>query len=384
MRYDFSRVYTRSGSGSLKYDASERLFGRGDLIPMWVADMDFAAPPCVQQAIRQRAEHPIYGYALRPDEMIAALAEWMREQHGWRLPEDGVSFLPGVVPALYMAVLAFTEPGDQVIVQPPVYPPFFHAVRENGREVLENPLRQEEGVWRMDLARLQASLTERSRLLFLCNPHNPVGRCWSADELRELLALCRRAGVLVVSDEIHCDLVYPPQRHTPAALLDDGLVSLFAPSKTFNIAGLATAAAVIGEPRQRRRFRQVLRSLHLNEGHIFGDLAFATAYRCGADWRRQLLDYLAGNRQRLAGAIESLAGIRWTPPEASFLAWLDCREMGLDDAGLKRFFVERAGLGLSAGLDFGAPGSGFMRLNFAMPESVLERALHRLRAACQG
>ncbi len=382
---DFDRIHPRAGSGALKYDAREAVFGRGEIVPLWVADMDFATAPEISAAIAQRAAHPLYGYSTRPESMKQALVSWMARHHGWQPALEWVRFSPGLVSAIYMAVQAFTRPGEGVIVQSPVYFPFYTAIRENDRRVLNNPLRLENGRYRMDLVDLKRQIEAGARLLLLCSPHNPGGRVWSREELEALLTLCREKEVVILSDEIHCDLVYSDHTHTPLASLPGAkevCVTLLAPSKTFNTAGLTTAAVVIADERLQKRFDRIVCGVHLAGGNLFGDLAFEVAYTHGEAWHRQLMAYLEKSRDLMAAFVaDRLEGIEMVVPEATYLAWLDCRALGLSDRALRRFFIQKAGLGLNPGLQFGRNGSGFMRLNFALPRARLFEALERLERA---
>lgn len=384
MSWDFDRIIPRAGTGALKWDERRARFGADDVLPMWVADMDFAAPAAVTRALVERAQHPVYGYTRHPDALYESLADWLRTRHGWVIERDWVVWVPGVVPGLYAAVRAFAAPGEGVIVQPPVYPPFFSAVTDNGRRLLENPLVETDGGHVMDLAGLDRAAAD-ARLLLLCSPHNPVGRVWRPDELAAMLAIARRHGLVVLSDEIHHDLVYPGGRHTPlAGLAGDGLdvVTAVAPSKTFNIPGLGLSALIAPNPAHRVALSRVLGEFHVGTGNPFAIAAFIAAYREGAAWLDALLDYLAGNRDyALDFVARRLPGIRAVAPEGTYLLWLDCRGLGLDDADLQAFFARRARVGLNPGLSFGSGGSGCMRFNLGAPRFLVAEALERIAAA---
>jgi len=383
--YDFDRPIDRYGTDSVKFDGCPGYFGSADLLPMWVADMDFAVPPAVSEALLARARHPVFGYTLLPPSLGEALAGWMARRHHWQLRPEWAVYTPGVVPALHAAVMAFTEPGEGVIVQPPVYHPFFGAVTLTGRRLLLNPLELAGDHYRMDLEQLERCAAGGARLLLLCSPHNPVGRVWEEEELCRLLAVCRRHGVTVLSDEIHHDLVYPGHRHRPlAALADnaDDIVTAVAPSKTFNIPGLGLSALIVPCARRRAALRQVLDRVHLTAANPFASAAFEAAYRDCDDWLEALLGYLEESRaavtERIARRLPELAVIR---PQGTYLLWLDCRRLGLADAELKRFFVEQARVGLSPGIVFGEAGSGFMRMNLGAPRSRLLEAADRIESA---
>jgi cystathionine beta-lyase len=390
----FDVPVSREHTCSVKFDARKAVFGRDDVIPVWVADMDFAAPEPVTRALQERASHPVYGYTLFPDSLYQSMIDWFADRHGWRIEREWILMAPGVVPSLNAACMAYAAPGEGVIIQPPVYPPFFSSVRHSGREVIENPLVPDEeraGHYRMDLEHLEACAARPdARILLLCSPHNPVGRVWSESELRAVLAIARRHELVVISDEIHCDLTFPDKPgHTVLANLagpEDALVTAVAPSKSFNMPGLGLSALVIADPERRKAMKSVFESMHLPQCNPFSIAGFEAGYRHGGPWLDRLMDYLQGNRDFIAQAVaERLPGIRVTAPEGTYLMWLDCRELcrdrDLDDAGLKRFFVRDAGVGMNPGLSFGEQGRGFMRLNIGCPRLVLEQVVDRIEAA---
>ena len=384
----FDEAIAREGTGSVKFDARKAVFGREDVIPVWVADMDFPAPRAVTEALKARAEHPVYGYSLFPDSLYQAMIDWFAEHHQWTIRREWILMAPGVVPSLNAACMAYADEGEGVIIQPPVYPPFFSSVRQAGREVIENPLIEEaDGRYRMDLEHLeQCAARPDARVLLLCSPHNPVGRVWTKEELEAVLAIARRHRLVVVSDEIHCDLVYPDRPpHTVLATLagpEDAVVTAVAPSKTFNMPGLGLSALVIPDESRRRALKTVFDSMHLPQCNPFSAAGFEAGYRHGAGWLEELLVYLQSNREFVEAFVtRQLPGIRTTAPEGTYLMWLDCRALGLDDAGLKRFFVEEAGVGMNPGVTFGEPGSGFMRVNIGCPVAVLRQALGRIEDA---
>lgn len=391
MAFDFDTPLSRLGTHSVKYDLRRLKFGRDDVLPLWVADMDFAAPDCVRAALAQRVAHPLYGYTLTPESTFRAIADWQWRRHGWRVEREWISVLPGLVPALALCVQAFTRPGEGVVVQPPVYNPLFEAVERNGRRVVRNPLLWDGHRHRMDFDGLEAALTPDTRLLLLCSPHNPGGRVWRREELERLGELCLRHDLVAVSDEIHADLVYPGARHLPLAAVAPELaartVVLNSPGKTFNIAGLNTAYALCPDPELRARLHAAASTLHLEGVNLFGTVALEAAYGGGEAWLEALLAYLRGNLDLVRDHFaHRLPHIGCPPPESTFLLWLDCRawcrQRGLDDAGLRRRLID-AGLGLSPGTQFGPEGSGFMRLNFALPRPRLSDALPALTAALQ-
>jgi cystathionine beta-lyase len=384
---NFDRVIRRDGTSSLKYDARREVFGREDVVPLWVADMDFAVPEAVQRALTQRAAHPVFGYTIYPESLYESLMHWLDTRHGWRIERASILFCPGVVPSLHACIMALTQPGDGVIVQPPVYAPFLAAPQTCGRRLLTNPLKLEGGRYRFDLDDLERCAEEGGRLLILCSPHNPVGRVWLREELQALLAVCERHGIAVVSDEIHADLIYPGYQHLPLATLNDKvkIVTAAAPSKTFNIPGLGLSALVVPEASDRKAITQAFETLHVSASNPFSIAAFEAAYREGAPWLDALLDYLSVTRDMVREFLQQqLPQIRMIEPEGTYLLWLDCRALGLDDKQLKDFFVQQAGVGLSPGAMFGTEGSGHMRMNIGAPRSVIMLALENISAALRG
>ncbi|SHK82631.1 MalY/PatB family protein [Halomonas caseinilytica] len=362
-----------------------------DVLPLWVADMDFRSPPAVTEALRARVDHGVYGYGLVPDSLREALCEWSAEHYGWPIEPDWQLWLPGVVPALHMASLALTEPGDGVLTVTPIYPPFLQVARRTGREPQQAAMRPPEtpdGDWRLDLEALESAITPRTRLLLWCHPHNPTGRTWSIAELEGLAALVERHDLRVVSDELHCDLLLDDgARHRPLAAMFPSLaertLTLWAPSKTFNLAGLTTACAVIPDAGLRRRYADLAKGLQ-PDGNVLGLVAAEAAYRHGEPWRQALLETLRCHRRRLVERVATWPGVRMAAPQSTYLAWLDLRNApALRDADSpQRVLLERAGVALSDGADFGWPG--FVRLNFGTTAEQLEAALARLDVLLKG
>jgi cystathionine beta-lyase len=386
MRYDFDTVLDRRQTHSLKWDRCLVDFGLDDVIPMWVADMDFAAPPDVVDAIRRRAAHGAYGYASVPESFWAAAVAWLQERHAWTVERQWLGRAPGVVPALNLCVNAFTEPGDGVLVQTPVYYPFFHAVERNLRRLIRNPLIADGGTYRMDLADLERKIDERTRLLILCSPHNPVGRVWRREELEQLGEICVRRDLLVLSDEIHMDLVLPGHRHVPLATISPALaartVTLLAPSKTFNLAGLNMSLVVASRPDLLARYTTEFDAAGLVIASLFGTVALEAAYRHGADWLDQLLDYLSANVDLAERFIrERLPELRFIRPEGTYLGLIDCRSLGMPQQALDDFFLRRARVYFDSGAWFGEETAGFERINLACPRVTLAEALERIERA---
>jgi len=387
--YEFDEKIDRRGSDSFKYDFRQTMFGTPEVLPMWVADMDFRTPDFILHALKQRLEHPVLGYTLKSGGYYTAILDWLEQRHNWKIKWEWISFSPGVVPALTMAVMAFSNPGDKIIVQPPVYFPFFTCIAGPGRAVLHNPLKLEQGRYIMDLDHLRRQIDSRTKMLFLCHPHNPGGMVWSRDELLALAEICLEHGLVIISDEIHSDLVFRPNRHIPLASLSetiaDQVVTCMAPSKTFNLAGLSTAFVVAGNPGLLRKYNHVLDYMHLQIGNIFGNVALEAAYLQGEEWLEQLLDYVQGNIRYAVDYLRRyIPVIKAMVPQATYMLWLDCRDLGLNPAELRNFMIHKAGLGLNDGATFGIGGEGFMRMNLACPRSVVEEAMERLKKAVEG
>lgn len=388
MSFDWDRTISREDTACVKYDARAGYFGTADVMPLWVADMDFAAPQAVTQALSARAAHPVYGYSFYPESLYTALIDWLQQRHGWAVQREWIVMAPGVVPSLHAAALAFAEPGQGVIAQPPVYTPFFTSVTTTGRQLVLNPLRLAEGRYHIDFEHLEQCAADGARLLFLCSPHNPVGRVWQAQELQEILRIARQYDLVVLSDEIHADLVYPDHHHTVlAALAQHGerVITAMAPSKTFNIPGLGLSCLIVPHAEDRAAMLKVFDSLHLNNCNPFSSAAFEAAYREGAAWLDSLMHYLQESREFVRDYLQAyLPQIKLIQPEGTYLLWLDCRDLNRNDEQLKEFFVRQAKVGMNPGVSFGENGSGFMRLNIGAPRAVVAEALKRIVHALHG
>jgi cystathionine beta-lyase len=386
MKYNFDELISRKGTNCIKYDARQRVFGSEEVLPMWVADMDFRTPDFVIDALRKRLGHEILGYTFRGNEFNEAIVSWMKKRHGWEVAPAWLSFSPGVVPALNMLVMALTEPGDRIIVQPPVYFPFFGAVRENGRVIVENPLVLENGRLNMDLEDLKQKAVG-ARMLLLCHPHNPGGSVWTRQELETLAQICIDNDVLVISDEIHSDLIFDPHQHIPLATLSPEIAALTitcnAPSKTFNLAGLATSYLIIPNKKLLEKYNRMINDrLHAGMGNLFGAIALQAAYTHGDDWLKQLLGYVHQNVKFVGEYLQqNIPQITMVEPESTYMIWLDCRALGFSTEVLMDFFVNNAHLGLNEGAMFGSGGAGFMRLNVACPRQIVQQAMRQLSAA---
>jgi cysteine-S-conjugate beta-lyase len=381
--YNFDEIVNRKGTDCIKYDALSHYFGSADILPMWVADTDFRTPDFIMNAIRKRMEHEILGYTYRGEAFYDAVMDWVKRHHGWEIAREWISFTPGVVSALTIAILAFTEPGDKVIVQPPVYFPFFDCIRGTRRNVVENPLKITNGRFYFDLENLEKVIDSGTRMLLLCSPHNPGGMVWRREELEALHRVCQEKNVMIVSDEIHSDLLFKGQIHTPYAMISEeasrNTIICMAPSKTFNIAGLSTSYVIIPNPEIKIKFDQLVQTLHINTGNISGTVALEAAYRHGDEWLAQLMDYIESNYNFLEETLTSnLPRVKVMKPEATFLVWLDFSDYGMDDKSLSRFLVEEAKVGLNNGARFGTGGDGFQRINIGCPQLLLADALHRM------
>lgn len=353
---------------------------------MWVADMDFKSPEPIRQAIIRRTEHGIFGYTEPSEGLSEALGGWLRKRHDWQIDSRWIVHSPGVVTSVNTAILAFTRPGDRVLMQTPIYYPFFSSIRNNGRELVTNSLRKKDGYFEIDFEDLEKKLAENVRLMILCSPHNPIGRVWSLQDLKEILHLCNKYDVIVVSDEIHSDLVYPEHRHIPIASLSEDArnrcISLYSPTKTFNIAGLTISHAIIPNPDLKKKFIHTLHNHGIDVMNIFGLEAAEAAYKHCETWLQELLIYLQGNLDMLIEYFEShIPGIKVIRPEATYLAWLDCNELPVSPENLKAFFTNEAGVALNDGITFGREGYGYMRINFACPRTLLTEGLEKIRRA---
>ncbi len=381
MAYDFDTIIERQHTWSYKWDARQELFGK-DVLPLWVADMDFAVAPPIIHALQKRLEHPIFGYSIRPTTYNQAMIEWYQKRHDWTMEPEWILETPGVVPALYYAVQAFTKPGDKVLLFSPIYRPFYHAVEQNGRIVVASSLVKKNSRYTLDFADLKAKIGNVKLILF-CSPHNPVGRVWEANELEALIALCLQHDVILLSDEIHCDIVYPGFHHIPTASISAQsqriMLTCISPSKTFNIPSMQNATVVVQDPKLRAAFAKILQQNAVQCTNILSLIAGEAAYRHGAEWLDAVLVYLGQNRVYLQQYLNQyLPQIQCTEPEGTFLAWLDFSKFGLTHAQLKQFLIEKANLGLEDGLKFGIEGNCFYRLNFACPKRLLTEALDRL------
>lgn len=389
MNFDFDKIIDRKGSSCVKWDGMEKFLGAGEALPMWVADMDFLTPGYITEAIIKKANHGIFGYPLRDEGYFTSLMSWLERRHQWKVEREWITFCPGVVPAVNMAVLAYTAPGDKIIVQPPVYFPFFTAVTDHKRTLLYNNLVMRNERLCMDFENMETLAKDGAKMLILSNPHNPGGSVWTKEELTQMAEICLKYDVLIISDEIHCDLVYKPFKHIPVAGLSKEIsmqtFTTVAPSKTFNLSGLATSSVIIENEILRKKFNAQVNHMHIGGGNIFGNIASEEAYLHGDSYVDELMDYLALNVEILEKYVaEYLPKLKVIRPESTFLVWLDCREMNMNDDDLNKFFLHKAKVGMNPGIMFGPGGEGCMRMNIGCPAATLLKGLDQIKDAFGG
>jgi len=385
-KYDFDEIIPREGTNCIKYDGREWIFKTNDVLPLWVADMDFRTPDFIVKAIKKRAEHEIFGYTFKPESYFKSIIGWMQRRHNWEVQKEWISFSPGVVAGLTLAIETFSNTGDEVVVQPPVYFPFFDCVKGTRRKLVENPLKLENGRYTFDFDDLKSKITGNTKLLLLCNPQNPGGMVWTKEELQELSSICLKNNIMVISDEIHSDLVFEGHKHIPFASISEEAASnsvvFMAPSKTFNVAGLSSSVAIIPDKTNFARYERALGVGHLGMGNIFGTVALEAAYSHGDEWLTQMLDYIWDNYLFLEKFMsEKLPKVKVMKPESTYLIWLDFNEYGMNDSELFKFTINEAKVGLNNGAKFGTGGNGWLRINIGCPRSILEEGLNRLEKA---
>ena len=386
VKYDFDQIIDRRNTNSVKIDALKEVFGADDLIPLWVADMEFLSPPEITDALKKRVEHGIFGYYTPDDAYFKSIINWLENRHSWTVDKQDVIFVPGVVKGFAFAIDAFTNVGDKIIIQPPVYPPFKTTSEGLNRKIVNNSLIYDNGQYSMDFDNLREVAKTGCKMLILCNPQNPSGRIWSKDELSELAEICFDNQILVVSDEVHSDLVLRGNEHIPFATVSNKAaqnnITLMAPSKTFNIAGIVSSFAVVENEEIRKKYFNYLNARQLGDGTIFGYIAAEYAYEYGEEWLNQALEYIQENIDFVDDYLQkNIPQIKAVKPDASFLIWLDCRALNLSQPELEKLFIKKAKLALNSGTMFGKEGKGFMRLNVGCPRITLEKALDNLKKA---
>ena len=385
--YNFDNITDRKGTNCVKYDLNKVIFGEEDILPMWVADMDFSTPPFIMDAIAKRISHPVMGYSFKPDSYNIAIQTWLKTRLDWNIKPSEISFSPGVVPGLLIALTAFTNPGDKVIVQSPVYFPFFTTIEENGRKLVHNPLLEKDNYYTMDFEHLRSTIDDETKAIFICNPHNPVGRVWTKEELNELVEICYSKNIKIFSDEIHSDIIIKPNKHIPLASISkkaaEITITFMAPSKTFNVAGLATSFVIIQNEELFTQYDKELHSYHLYMGNVIGNVATEAAYSPeGAVWVDEMVAYISDNIDYIDSFIKSnIPQIKMRKPEATYLLWLDMRALNITNEELSDFCIKKAKLGLNQGHIFGEQGSGYMRINVATSKRTVIEAMSRLKKA---
>lgn len=382
MKFDFDKVIDRRNTDAIKVEGIKDIWGKKDLIPMWVADMDFATPPFVMDAIRQRLEHPIIGYTNKCKEWSTSIINWQKQQYNWDIKEEWLHFVPGIVPGIAFIINCFTKPGDKILIQTPVYHPYILVPQKNGRKVTECQLDIQDDNMNIDFDRF-AEDVKGCKLFLLCHPHNPGGRVWTKEELYEIARICKRENVLVVSDEIHADLTLAPYKHIPFAMVSEDAainsITLASPSKAFNMAGLTSSYSVIPNEKIRLQFADYMDANDLGLGHVFAFLSVAAAYSNGKEWLEQCKNYIQENIQYVNDFLkEKMPRISMIQPHASFLIFLDCKKLNLSHEELNCFFTDKAHLALNDGEMFGSGGKGFLRMNVAMPRNTLQKAMMQL------
>jgi cystathionine beta-lyase len=384
--YDFTTSSDRTYTNAEKYTLREQLFKKADINPVWVADMDINSPPFVIEDLKNRLNHPILGYEELPEYTFRAQRDWIQILHRKSYKIDDMIFSPSVVASINIAIQSFTTQKDSIIVQTPVYPPFFKSVINNKRELLLNPLKQnEDNKYLFDIDDFKAKIKPNTKLLILCNPHNPVGRAWNNEELQEIVDICKKNNIIIFSDEVHCDLVYAPYKHTPTSVIKgakDITISAYGIGKTFNLSGMNISTVIIENEDLKKQFITTLHNIHFAAGNSLGHIAMQSAYVNGFTWVKELKEHLYNNYLDLENLLKEYEHlIKLVPTEATYLAWFDCKGMGLGDSELNEFFIQKANLGLNRGLSFGRVGRGFMRLNFAVSKEQMKVILEQLENA---
>ena len=385
--YSFDQLINRTGTQSVKWDKTDLVFGAKDVLPFWVADMDFQAPPNVLQTINERVKHGIFGYTSPTESTANALSSWVEKKHQWTIDHEWITYSPGVVFALSMAIQAFTEPGDSILIQPPVYTPFFNMIKVNDREVVENPLKLAGDKYEIDFADLEQKFAEGVKLMILCSPHNPVGRVWTKEELKKLADLCEKYNVLIVSDEIHSDLIYQPYKHIPISMVSEDAanrtITCMAPSKTFNIPGLQASAIIIPNEKLRTQYAQQQQKQGFSNLNTFGIIGLEAAYSEGEEWLEALLVYLKKNVDLVTRFIsENLPELRVVQPEGTYLLWIDCNKLHLSEEELHERLLEKGKIAVEKGEKYSSTyGKGFIRLNIGCSHEQLQEGLNRLKVA---
>lgn len=379
----FSTVNDRKNTKSMKWDNLETIFNTEDILPMWVADMDIKAPQEVNEALINRAKHGIYGYTMIDDDVRASIVNWVNKRHQWEIDAKWLSFSLGVVTSLHIAIQTFTEPNDKVLIQTPIYTPFFNVIEDHDREIVKSPLIEKNNSFQINFKDLEEQLSQGVKAFILCSPHNPVGRVWTKEELNKIAALCLKYDVLILSDEIHSDLIYPDHKHIPIASLSEEIaaqtITFMSPSKTFNLAGLQASYIITSDSEKRAKINQWLSKNGLNSLNTMGITALETAYTHGGEWLEELLELLTSNQNYVINKFKENAKVLTViPSEGTYLMWINCSGLNMTSAELKEFMIEKAKVGLNPGLGYGEEGAQYMRINIACPRPTLEEGINRI------
>lgn len=387
MKYNFDCIIDRSNNFSAKWSEMEKKYGSNDLLPMWVADMDFKTAPCIVDAIRERLDQEIYGYTTRPDSYNESIVNWVKKRHDWDIKSEWLIYSPGVIPSISLLIQQLTKEGDKIIIQQPVYSPFANVVKDNNRELVVNSLKKDEnGRYVMDYEDLESKIDKNVKLFILCNPHNPVGRVWKKEELIKLGEICLKNNIKVISDEIHSDIIFKNYKHTPFASISEAFaknsITCIAPTKTFNIAGLQTSVVVLPNEDDYKLLDKAFTTIDIKRNNCFSLVASQAAYNHGEEWLEELLEYIEGNIDFLIDYLKTnISQIKVVKPEGTYLVWLDFSDLGLDDDDLSHLIKEKAKVALNNGLAFGVEGKGYQRINLACPRSMVKESLERIKKA---
>lgn len=379
----FDEFHDRYNTRSIKWDMLDVVFQSKDVLPMWVADMDFKAPKEVNDALIKRAEHGIYGYTMIDNDVTDAVTNWVNRRHDWKINSEWLSFSPGVITSLHMALQAFTEINDKVLIQTPVYTPFYNVIKAHDREVVKNPLIFKDNYYTIDFDDFEIKLQSGVKAFILCSPHNPVGRVWKKEELEEMARLCIKYDVMILSDEIHADLIFPAEHHIPIASLSEDIaertITCMAPSKTFNLAGLQGSFVITTDKKKRNMLLKQFekQGIH-NMLNTMANTALEAAYKYGEPWLEELMTILEDNKNYVTNMLESNTNLKVTRSEGTYLLWIDCSSLGLSSNELKDFMIQKAKVGLNAGIDYGEEGEQFMRMNIACPKSTVKEGVKRI------
>ena len=384
--YDFDEIIPRKNTNSMKWDKLEEVYQREDLLPMWVADMDFLVAPQITSALEKRIKHGIYGYTFCSDDYYASVINWMKDRHDFNIKKEWIVFTPGVVPAVSYAIRAFSHVGDSVIIQSPVYHPFYNSIKDNKRNVVTNPLIYKDGRYQMDYDDLERKIDSKTKLLILCSPHNPVGRVWTKEELSKLAEICLKNNIKIISDEIHFDIVYKDSKHTVLANISDEIMDnsiiCTAPSKTFNIAGIQVSNIIIPNEKMRQRYVKELEVDHIGSPNSIAETVLIAAYNDSKDWLDSAVDYIEKNKDYFINYVNrEIPQLKVIKPEGTYLLWVDCSGLGMDRDELRDFFVNKCKIAFNHGEMFGEEGKLFQRVNIACPLAIIEEALYKIKEA---